>query len=106
MRIGSQSMSSTIDPKTICNKEVKQVSLANSQTSTQLLAHPPLLLNGEKKEGRQEDLWMEIIKKAKGVCTNKRGLHPLLPISTKLICDFLESRVSVHVNGCSGRQTP
>lgn len=34
MRIGSQSMSSTIDPKTICNKEIKQVSLANSQTST------------------------------------------------------------------------
>ena len=81
MRIGSQSMSSTIDPKTICNKEVKQVSpnsrnnqiefpthlsdtspvcgglaLANSPTSTQLLARSPLWLNGEKNRRKARRL--------------------------------------------------
>jgi len=37
------------------------LALAKGQTSTQLLTHSPLWLSGEKIEGRQEDLWIEIM---------------------------------------------
>lgn len=67
-------MTNPLSPMTCNKKACGGFTQANSQLHAQPLHHPPIPQEGEKREGRQEDSWIEtdsLTSEAKAACAGK-----------------------------------